>query len=320
VTAQKPASVSSSLSVPAVALSLTLAGVLGFVACANDPVDESGDSLATPRLQTPAAPGDQGYYTVRDDGRWCAKPGCEGYFVSAVNLASTRCADGTSAPECHVTGLDLTAVGLGDEDRKNVLAAAESQDLRLIVHGTLGSELVADETWLGIAEGRAGGTFARVTSTGIVCVAAPCPSWHAAVLDTDEGHDLAGIDFEPAALSATQRDAVLTAVREKRGIIVAGKEYTVSGPAGTMPGYQANQVYLPVLPHVAVTDDPSACYVGGCSSEICSDDPEAVSTCEFRPEYECYRAATCARQPDLRCGWTPTPELRECLANPPALE
>ncbi|HEV7121713.1 MAG TPA: hypothetical protein VGN56_02710 [Candidatus Paceibacterota bacterium] len=59
------------------------------------------------------------------------------------------------------------------------------------------------------------------------------------------------------------------------------------------------------------------CYVGGCSSEICSDQPGAISTCIYRPEFGCYRSATCERQASGACGWTQTPALQTCLANPP---
>ncbi len=62
------------------------------------------------------------------------------------------------------------------------------------------------------------------------------------------------------------------------------------------------------------------CYVGGCSSQICSDSPDVVSTCEFRAEYACYRTARCERQASGECGWSETAELRMCLLNPPALE
>ncbi|MEM9191931.1 MAG: hypothetical protein AAGF12_22350 [Myxococcota bacterium] len=63
---------------------------------------------------------------------------------------------------------------------------------------------------------------------------------------------------------------------------------------------------------------PGPCFVGGCSGQICSDAPGAPSTCEFRPEYACYRDAACERQSDGMCGWTETPELLACLTpNPP---
>jgi hypothetical protein len=57
------------------------------------------------------------------------------------------------------------------------------------------------------------------------------------------------------------------------------------------------------------------CYVGGCSGQICSDDPNAVSTCEYREEYACYKQSSCERQASGQCGWTETPELKACLMN-----
>lgn len=58
------------------------------------------------------------------------------------------------------------------------------------------------------------------------------------------------------------------------------------------------------------------CYVGGCSSQICSDQKDAVSTCEFRQEYACYQNATCERQSNGQCGWTQTEALSICLNAP----
>lgn len=61
------------------------------------------------------------------------------------------------------------------------------------------------------------------------------------------------------------------------------------------------------------------CVPGGCSNQLCVEQGEdAISTCEWRPEHACYRSASCERQPNGQCGWTPTPALQQCLANPPA--
>ncbi len=62
-----------------------------------------------------------------------------------------------------------------------------------------------------------------------------------------------------------------------------------------------------------VTNPPGKCYVGGCSSQLCSDQSDMVSTCEFREEYACYQGATCERQTSGQCGWTATSELQACL-------
>jgi hypothetical protein len=58
----------------------------------------------------------------------------------------------------------------------------------------------------------------------------------------------------------------------------------------------------------------SNCYVGGCSSQLCTDTPDAISTCEYRESYACYQGATCERQASGQCGWTQTPQLQMCLS------
>jgi hypothetical protein len=65
---------------------------------------------------------------------------------------------------------------------------------------------------------------------------------------------------------------------------------------------------------------PTACEKGGCSGTVCAEHgDEVVTTCEYKPEYGCYKAAICERQPDSKCGWTQTAELTACLANPPPM-
>jgi hypothetical protein len=58
-----------------------------------------------------------------------------------------------------------------------------------------------------------------------------------------------------------------------------------------------------------------ACYVGGCSAQLCSDQPDMVSTCEWTERYACYKDASCTRQANGTCGWTETPELMKCIDN-----
>jgi hypothetical protein len=59
--------------------------------------------------------------------------------------------------------------------------------------------------------------------------------------------------------------------------------------------------------------DP-ACKLGGCSAELCiGPNDSGVSTCIWRPEYACYRSATCEPQARGRCGWAQTPELMACI-------
>lgn len=76
----------------------------------------------------------------------------------------------------------------------------------------------------------------------------------------------------------------------------------------------------PPPPPPPVATAPTAnggCYVGGCSAQLCTDQPGAMSDCQYRSEYACYREATCKRQESGQCGWTMDSELRSCLRNPP---
>lgn len=70
----------------------------------------------------------------------------------------------------------------------------------------------------------------------------------------------------------------------------------------------------PVAKDTIGTSAEGACYVGGCSAQICSDTPDMVSTCEYRETYACYQQAICERQSSGMCGWTPTAELNACLS------
>jgi eight-cysteine-cluster-containing protein len=60
--------------------------------------------------------------------------------------------------------------------------------------------------------------------------------------------------------------------------------------------------------------EPSACYVGGCSGQLCSPNPDAISTCEFWPWYQCFQFSNCGQfGPNGQCGWENTKEYLACL-------
>lgn len=56
------------------------------------------------------------------------------------------------------------------------------------------------------------------------------------------------------------------------------------------------------------------CYVGGCSSQICSDKQDVLSSCEWKDAYACYANAECKLQATGACGWTQTQALEACLS------
>lgn len=93
----------------------------------------------------------------------------------------------------------------------------------------------------------------------------------------------------------------------------AGYPVTQSYPrqCRTPEGDVFTETVAPVTPPAAVAT--GGCYIGGCSSQICSDQPDAVSTCEYRTEYSCYQTGRCERQASGSCGWTQTADLRSCL-------
>lgn len=59
------------------------------------------------------------------------------------------------------------------------------------------------------------------------------------------------------------------------------------------------------------------CKRTGCSGEICSDS-DKTSICTWNNSFSCYNQARCEYQPASgKCGWTQTPALSTCQANPP---
>lgn len=60
-------------------------------------------------------------------------------------------------------------------------------------------------------------------------------------------------------------------------------------------------------------EEELVCYKGGCSGEICSSNPNQVSPCIYKPEFECLNNAVCEPQSNGQCGFTITIELILCL-------
>jgi eight-cysteine-cluster-containing protein len=56
-----------------------------------------------------------------------------------------------------------------------------------------------------------------------------------------------------------------------------------------------------------------ACYVGGCSGEICSRDPEVISTCELLPGMECIQEGMSCEVVENECGWVLSEEAAQCF-------
>jgi hypothetical protein len=93
---------------------------------------------------------------------------------------------------------------------------------------------------------------------------------------------------------------------------VKGAHIPTSAYTVTFEVTERGEVTLDIEPTPVIPT--GACYVGGCSSQLCSNEPGMASTCEYREEYACYQNAVCERQTTGECGWTQTQALNACLA------
>ena len=110
-------------------------------------------------------------------------------------------------------------------------------------------------------------------------------------------------------------------------ILKLGQVFTTEGEAITLTNVLPNKkstvpisdndyrLTFNVVPQgTPVANNPiGKCYVGGCSAQLCTDQPDMISTCEYSARYACYKTAPCERQASGMCGWTPTQELNSCL-------
>ncbi len=81
---------------------------------------------------------------------------------------------------------------------------------------------------------------------------------------------------------------------------------------------EINQGLLTKAPNPDAPPQPApstgGCKVTGCSGQICADQV-VYTTCEWRPQYQCYQEhGRCGRfGPGGTCAWEPTSDLIACL-------
>ena len=244
------------------------------------------------------------FYTFRRDLRRCASPRCGGYFVKLVNQPRTRCADNRNANECYVASIDWRGQQEPDSGRGLLRGTIRRK-------GQFG-EFRVSEAWQAASANQPAGTFYRVRdrSPAIRCIAAPCATHHEAKLNSTASQNMAGVDLSGAG-APENLVTEATSAMVSDGILVSGNHSIVSGPAGRMQMLKAAQFYLRASGGSG-NGSQKPCMKTGCSSQVCSDQ-EVMTTCEFKPEYECYRKAACERQKNGDCGFTETPELLACL-------
>ena len=72
--------------------------------------------------------------------------------------------------------------------------------------------------------------------------------------------------------------------------------------------------WICLSPEAGACLPPDECRPTGCNGEICANQ-DVASPCVALPEFTCYQeVGVCEMQPWGQCGWTPTPELDECLS------
>ena len=234
-------------------LASVFAAIVPLVACSaategptpqpseTDEVSEGAESLSSANST---------YYIVtRQDLRKCMYPLCGGYFVKRVNRVLTRCADGSWQKDCHMVDLDLSALGVGDQQASDYVNGVFGPGLGLVrgklVKNGMADTLVASEAWVGAAGTQPTGDFYRVTDSGILCITYPCPSIHEAKLNSSLERNVHDVDLYA---SGAKMDLVFdgySAIYGK-GALVAGDHAKIKGPAGSGKQLVASEFYLPL--------------------------------------------------------------------------
>lgn len=212
------------------------------------------------------------FEVTRQDFRKCMWPMCGGVYVKRVNVAKTKCADGTWQDECYVADQDLSLLGLSDNQAGDVRNRFVGQQLLLkgsikaVAHADLSmtvSTLVATEAWdgQGSAERSEYDRFYRMENSGIVCITYPCPTVTEAKLNSSaKEKNIAGLDLSAAGATDEGIDAGYAALNDGN-LIARGVHATVTGPAGKGKSLVASNFYTLVEPTAAECTQPDANYI-----------------------------------------------------------
>lgn len=251
------------------------------------------------------------YYVVRQDVRRCASPLCGGFWVKRANQSRTQCANRRWMPECYVAEIDWN--GQPEVEANKALLRGRIVARRFAGFGNLGAFRVT-ESWRSPSENSATGTFYRTRDRGLRCITHPCLSHSAAKLGSTLTRNVAGVDLAAAGASGEMISEAAAQMTNPQGVMVTGYFAPVTGPGGRAQTLKATKFYLLASGPANVSGTGSnRCFKTGCSREVCSDQ-SVVTACIFRPEFACYANAVCERQRNGECGFTPSPELRSCLA------
>lgn len=197
------------------------------------------------------------YYTARRDVRRCAAPQCGGFFISAVNQEKTTCADGTTAEECYVADLQFSSLLrlAGVEGVVREAIGLERETTRAVLYGDLfpGASglgtLSLRFAWVALETAELKGSFYRVWHNGVVCVAAPCPSFDQEYLNAGTARTFHEVHLREIPGAGRDEFDSGTALFSTLGMILTGQNVVIEdyGPAGDAIILRANQGFLPVI-------------------------------------------------------------------------
>lgn len=210
------------------------------------------------------------YYVLSNsDMRLCPSPICGGMFVREVNRLQTRCNDGMLRSECYIAGLDLSLLGLQDDDAFSVYAAFTAK--KALLRGAFGpfsadfsdvSVLVAAEAWEEKGTAQPGKVLALFQDNGIRCIIGPCPSIDVSVLNIPFYGTISGIYLDSSGATAAEIEEGYRSL-SLTGIIANGRLRRISGPAGEDFSFEAARFYLKV---------PNGLFCGGPENVQCPAD------------------------------------------------
>ncbi len=197
------------------------------------------------------------YYVARLDTRRCAYPRCGGIFVSAVNQTLTVCPRGVNESECYLSDIDFSAL-TKSPDVEGTVRDAIGHDVnttRAVLQGTMRQgrmgygTLVVQMAWVATDRLPIVGDFFRAWDNGVVCVAAPCPSWDQEYLNRGVTMSFHGLLLDDVPGHADDSTFTGPALLSEYGMIVAGNNVVVedAGPAGEGIFLDASQVFFPVV-------------------------------------------------------------------------
>jgi len=237
-----------------VALAFASLSVLG---CGTVDVLDTGETDGlSQEIQVTRMPPTSTHYIARLDTRRCAFPTCGGIYVSAVNQTVTQCPRGSYADECYISSLDFSLFDGSEKDAVQIQDALgyDLESTRVVLQGTLQASILGSGVlrvqmaWIATDSQPVFGSFYNTHVNGLVCVAAPCPSYDQELLNRGQVLPFHGFDFDAVPAHATDGTYTVPALNSLEGLIVAGENVTVehAGPAGEALFLKASQVFIPV--------------------------------------------------------------------------